>query len=1173
MKGRLGTFFLVSKLRRWYEFSFASASKRGMGLPITLAAVVLITVLVLAFFNRATINRRISFSSANQIKAQMLAQSSLDLIVSQLRQQIADGSTSGAVYDQNSVTIYSPKDATCLLPKKQPGLNGDVVGAATILYLSAHGATLNPYAAPPLQLGSDVTIDTPSFNGRTQGHWFSEGPQLGSLQGGALPTWVFLTQGNGIATSPVTTAKPMEADYVIGRFAYTVYDISGLLNVNVAGYPAVMDSDTNAYPAFKSSQAYADLSVVSGTAITGDSLSAWRNPAESASAAAYDSYLRDCGFKYGFLQTRVGDNAFFSRRDLLNAAANGIAGLNASSPGYFTSFARSTNAPSWSPEKNAVSIQSGGSASYPYKDNAEVASGTNRNIPNVRFSYGDSNPHSMTHYRDDGTSFEYTVQAGAPLVQHRFSLAKLAWLTPTGPKAGISDDAIQACFGLKWIGGTTEHWEYVGHTGSALQSSIKTLNQIATDIENGRTTEPNFFELLKAGILGGSIGTNSQTATMAGATQITFEKNPDLHILKIGANMVDCAANDNYPTIIAFTSADFEIAGQVDLPYFYSLQSYLPRKSNPANKAAGDMLASCDLCWTPVFFNPTRRMNSLAVPSDDAHSPAAIQADFGSGLLTDIVASGNSTSYSPFVDAVGINKDLKALDPITMPRAQYEDYRNNPQPMTGAEADTNDNSFGSLVPYATGNKSVKTFLLYSYQNEQTDTSAAANWRKYSYLYAYAPAKPVSSVSIWPKFQNVLLRLRYKTPNGNWKTYSTLGGQENYSGIDSQAHTASGVNDSSNGLLQCGPTFDQENISVLGAAAGVYQPGFMLNNFDPRSNRLGPCSSGAASTLPALSSLAPANPASQSYLLTGITRYEPYTSARVSGDANLTLFGLWPQGGKGYASLGSVANPSGYNSTNKITTVFNYPDPDGVFRPADGWLESSVDATNTTNLYTPSNQGISTSSARPILLHRPYRSVAELGYVFRDNAWKSLSFFDATSGDAALLDLFSVADQPAITAGRVNLNTQLMTVHQALFSNACREPDGSSKIPNATASSLSAAYNSYAYSSGAAASTLPADPAQLTRFMSDNSAQIAAAGLGNIKYQREAIVRALAETTQTRTWNLLIDVVAQTGRYPATLTAPNAAKFIVEGEKRYWLSIAIDRFTGKIIDQQLEPVIH
>ena len=29
--------------------------------------------------------------------------------------------------------------------------------------------------------------------------------------------------------------------------------------------------------------------------------------------------------------------------------------------------------------------------------------------------------------------------------------------------------------------------------------------------------------------------------------------------------------------------------------------------------------------------------------------------------------------------------------------------------------------------------------------------------------------------------------------------------------------------------------------------------------------------------------------------------------------------------------------------------------------------------------------------------------------------------------------------------------------------------------------------------------------------------------------------------------------------------------VVEGEKRYWLHIAIDRFTGEVIDQQLEAV--
>jgi len=72
---------------------------------------------------------------------------------------------------------------------------------------------------------------------------------------------------------------------------------------------------------------------------------------------------------------------------------------------------------------------------------------------------------------------------------------------------------------------------------------------------------------------------------------------------------------------------------------------------------------------------------------------------------------------------------------------------------------------------------------------------------------------------------------------------------------------------------------------------------------------------------------------------------------------------------------------------------------------------------------------------------------------------------------------------------------------------------------------------------------------------------------NTEEGRETIARAFSELTQTRTWGLLIDLVAQTGHYK-----PNATNlqtdFVVEGEKRYWLHIAIDRFDGTIVGQQL-----
>ena len=71
-----------------------------------------------------------------------------------------------------------------------------------------------------------------------------------------------------------------------------------------------------------------------------------------------------------------------------------------------------------------------------------------------------------------------------------------------------------------------------------------------------------------------------------------------------------------------------------------------------------------------------------------------------------------------------------------------------------------------------------------------------------------------------------------------------------------------------------------------------------------------------------------------------------------------------------------------------------------------------------------------------------------------------------------------------------------------------------------------------------------------------------------KARREVIPRAISAVSQTHVWNLLIDVVAQLGRYK-----PNATSlqddFIVEGEQHYVVHVAIGRFTGQVIDRQME----
>jgi len=63
---------------------------------------------------------------------------------------------------------------------------------------------------------------------------------------------------------------------------------------------------------------------------------------------------------------------------------------------------------------------------------------------------------------------------------------------------------------------------------------------------------------------------------------------------------------------------------------------------------------------------------------------------------------------------------------------------------------------------------------------------------------------------------------------------------------------------------------------------------------------------------------------------------------------------------------------------------------------------------------------------------------------------------------------------------------------------------------------------------------------------------------------------MSSVSQTRVWNVLIDVVAQSGHYK-----PNAQSlqndFIVEGEQHYWVQVTIDRFTGEVLDKQIEVV--
>src|SRR5947207_6812603 len=102
-----------------------SSRERGAALVIVLAFVVLLTGLAVAYFSRATSDRPVAHSSFNQSKVDQLAQSGMDNIIGDLRQEITDGSASpapafGPASLPGPFNLYVPTTSSNIVPMRSP---------------------------------------------------------------------------------------------------------------------------------------------------------------------------------------------------------------------------------------------------------------------------------------------------------------------------------------------------------------------------------------------------------------------------------------------------------------------------------------------------------------------------------------------------------------------------------------------------------------------------------------------------------------------------------------------------------------------------------------------------------------------------------------------------------------------------------------------------------------------------------------------------------------------------------------------------------------------------------------------------------------------------------------------------------------------------------------------
>jgi hypothetical protein len=1169
--------------------------------------------------------------------------------------------------------------------------------------------------ATPVKPASNVLTTVPSVDGRSHDGIFWNQPQLISFSSTSssaqtdlaplVPDWIY-TSRNG--THPTTYAAnlgpanngTLTSTSIVGRYAYNIYDIGGLLNANAAGYgvlsgsptdatetPSPTSADTMIVPGYKGSVLMADLS---GLALGGTLPAAGSNYSNPASLTNWQSVLP--AFRYqpvnsqswatdlaklfasgqfaGWLQpflapldpktatagspntslTPLTSNVFTSRQDLINwinYEYPPTSGSTTGSPGawilpYLTHFSFDTDAPTYTPPNYNSRPQD----TYPISSGGNDAAGTDYLI-NPGFISPSSANGSPTAVNTFDTN-------GYPLVKRRFPLSCLALLNnvyPQHPPASALAAQITYDFGLSWDP-VNNRWNYQDAEGGT--SNIKKFSEIAA-LSVSRS--PNFFELLKAAITTGSLGKqwgenfdgDPNFAVGAGYSSTT-----NYQIMQIGANIISQSTTNYYPTAVQYSGVTFY--GVKDLPYLYRsrLMNGLvgsfssPLMTNigtvgPGTSVLGAVMIQPEL-WNPHAPNAVTAAGSSApypvafriVPITTkasgifeyqalGASPGALVwkngGNFPSGILY-------SADFSPAGGPYCANL------PVYMPGSAYIQFSASaPSSTLPAPLD----SFRQPVPLAAPGFPNASTIGYPVDatlavggggwtgNPNTEVNVTANAipsvytaatpikKMLGFLIGYYCSGPLAGgtngqngfnlgITYWNG--GMSLSLQYSPDGTNFYPYDTM----------TSAFPGGGT----------------KGGGGYGVVSGVVQTE-VGTRIDPRSQRWG-------NSWTALAGGNSAPYGSNASLYPGVSQApSPDLTATEGGCQDPPLN---PQGWNNTSSSAwgwLQVNPGAgtYAYTQGATAGVNYADPDGVFRPADdayGFANNAYGTTGSGIGLPEVSVGVQNGPAgsgstvnppydnRPVVLNRPFQSVAELGYVFRDTPWRSLDFTNPQSGDSALLDVFSVygpdpwsyapqkynganttttyLNEKGLVAGHVNLNTRQPGVLAALLKGASTTTPTSNPSTGLTvlsdAQAATVAESLVGWTTGTTSpasnegplrnpadlvgklvSTSTAVPFLYNGFSTQLTTLLAGTGSGgtnypeSIKQQRECVMHALGDTGTTRTWNLLIDLVAQTGQL--AVSATSLTNFVVNGERHVWVSVAIDRVTGKVIKMQVEPV--
>jgi len=1108
-----------------------------MAIVVVVSLVALLTLLVLAFLISSSTNRNTTNIDVSIRQAESIASAATEVLISDIYTEFAaDTPPVDASPSDKTQKIYQVESPFSMIPSrslKSPGMATDPAMKENFRNLIKQSADGMPFAtitknSVPSEAGparaSSVSTITPGTEGRYISKESWSAPALfandSTLAEDQVPDWVYIDRngdnpGSGGEEPAPGAAKSLNTDgtpnpkFIVGRYAWQMYDLGGLLDANVALHDP---SDTALGKDAKDSPFWAVATALPGaSAALGTTLSKWRHPVGKTAAAKPKRLIEDWaepnGWNKVFSDGSKTDQTFLTRSDLIRFQQQHPTEFPKDLLAMFTHSNHSLNQAAIHPDPTRPKVLA-------------IASGGNDGT-----SLDDQINPSFLEIRAKIPEWTSPRRPTVPVAARRFPLDRLELVVPSPAEAGL----VSRFFGLSYSGG---EWTYSGN-------SIKRLPDVAA-----LNREPDLFELLKATIHLGSIG----VAGVGDAVNKGRDQSVNYHIVQLVANLIDQWDEDSFPTIINFDDRQF--VGIEDLPRIYYVRTICYRqKVIPPSTFAGSPAGSPPpghgtiyesvYLRQPVIWNPHAESPASSKPTEFRAIAISNQAAGSTAADVKCQVYNGSNGVAPWKALpTGAMSDFK--------KANGPDFSVNPGPqkwdqnsafITFGTTTSGPASFRQPYPLKSPNYPVGSNAagkeIFPISDPPLNFPDAASNQAIGFLVG----------KIWTASNQFTLDPGYVVDNG----------------IRYELQYKKGADWITYDVMITNPFTGQDRVSFSLPDRRHFASFFRI---DPRTSRLGIFSTNNFRGWP---------------VKTPLNEWSWKNAETAAPDTAVGNFIGKPTPPPGWQLAGGNAVLPRNFQANLPNNNGAYIDADGIIRPAMG-----ADASGVIGLPLANPPSSGDAFSRPRILNRPFRSIAELGYVFRDLPWRQFDLNHAKSEDGKLLDIFCLhSDEdhqaPRVSRGRINLNSAPPQVLAALIQATSKAVEGATPFTDAEAFSLGKGLNDWVTSTTTNGIPLRQRSDLVGSSVNGKSASfmgqidsLLAAGDKPIEERREALIRALADSSDTRTWNLMIDIVAQSGELQRG--SSSLEKFISRAQVRHWVFLSIDRFTGEILHRSSEPVV-